>query len=62
MRRREGSKLLLDFPRRVYHTFAERVSKLHHVKTGQLVSSPGLINAARIPSILAGTSLAYETD
>jgi hypothetical protein len=58
--RREGSKLPLDFPKRVYHTFAERVSKLQQVKAGREVSSPGQSNAVRFPLIPAGTSLAWE--
>jgi len=61
VRPRAASKLPLDFPRRVYHTFVERVLKLHHVKAARVVSSPGLLNAARLPSIPAGTSLAWET-
>lgn len=61
VRRREASKLPLDFPRRVYHTFVARVSKLHHVKAVRVAFSPGLSNAARLPSIPAGTSLAWET-
>lgn len=61
VRRREASKLPLDFPRRVYHTFAERVSKLHQVQKGRDALSPGLVNATRLASIATGTSLAWET-